>query len=751
MPFTAPPYDHDHENEVTLFGETNFRNQNRKFGIKTDDRRRHMYVVGKTGMGKTTLLENMVLSDIHAGHGLAYIDPHGDTAKTLLDFIPSHRINDVVYVNPADMEFPIGFNILETTDESQKHLVAAGLMGVFKKIWPDVWSARMEYILLNTILALIDFPGSTLLGINRLLSDEEYRKRVISLIQDPVVKTFWVKEFASFSEKYRTEAIAPIQNKVGQFLSATIIRNIVAQVKSTINIREIMDTRKIFIVNLSKGLIGEENSRLLGAMIITRLQLSAMERVDMPEKDRQDFYLYVDEFQNFATESFANILSEARKYRLALIVAHQYIEQLEEEVRDAVFGNVGTIIAFRVGAADAAYMENEFMPRFTPEDLVNLTKFQIYLKLMIDGASSEPFSANTLAPIAQRTDSTEKVIKVSRERYASKRATVEEKVIRWAGYGTADTGKQLLAEDEEEQSIAERIRELEASSPDVGEMAEPAGGGGFGGAKKKKPVLYQVPCAVCGKPQDLTFEPDWSKPWLCKEHLEAKQAGTLPRGVRLTPAGAGPGAPPEVQERFRAAAPSPRRDDRPRTPPPPAPRAEVKPLPPPPDEKPVSLSALPPRTERPPEDKSRRQDDRRQPQQQDRRSSKPQSGDRPPRQDNRNDGRNNDRNRQQGRDQASRPPRVPPPAAVHVDGARPLPTTSHKPRIVISGGADDDKETLVPSAQEKKPDDAQKQRPPASAMAKPEPKDEPMMPEPLAEPDDRDDDSSWKPGQVITF
>ncbi|HJV32422.1 MAG TPA: type IV secretion system DNA-binding domain-containing protein, partial [Patescibacteria group bacterium] len=678
MPFTAQPYDHDHENEVTLFGETNFRNQKRKFGIKTDDRRRHMYVVGKTGMGKTTLLENMVLSDIHAGHGLAYIDPHGDTAKTLLDFIPPHRINDVVYVNPADMDFPIGFNILEVADESQKHLVAAGLMGVFKKIWPDVWSSRMEYILLNTIMALLDFPGSTLLGINRLLSDEEYRKRVVSLIQDPVVKTFWVKEFASFSEKYRTEAIAPIQNKVGQFLSASIIRNIVAQVKSTINIREIMDTRKIFIVNLSKGLIGEENSRLLGAMIITRLQLAAMERVDMPEKDRQDFYLYVDEFQNFATESFANILSEARKYRLALIVAHQYIEQLEEEVRDAVFGNVGTLIAFRVGAADAAYMENEFMPRFTPEDLVNLTKFQIYLKLMIDGASSEPFSANTLAPIAQRTNSTEKVVKVSRERYASKRSTVEEKVIRWAGFGTGDTGQQLLAEDEEAQSLAERIKELEATSPDVGEMAEPAGGGGFGGPKKKKPVLYQVPCAVCGKPQDLTFEPDWSKPWLCKEHLEAKQAGTLPKGVRLTPAGAGPGAPPEVQERFKSA-PAPRRDDRPRQSPPPPPRAEAKPLAPPADAKPVSLAALQPRAERPAEERPRRQDDRKQqPQPQARRDQKPQGGDRPPRQDN----RGNDRNRQQ----PPRPPRVPPPAAVHTDGAPPLPTTSHKPRIVISGG-----------------------------------------------------------------
>ncbi|HSD12442.1 MAG TPA: type IV secretion system DNA-binding domain-containing protein, partial [Patescibacteria group bacterium] len=479
MPAEAPePYSHDHENEVVLFGETNFRNQKRRFGIKTDDRRRHMYVLGKTGMGKTTLLENMVLADVYAGHGLAYVDPHGDTAEKLLDFIPPHRINDVVYFNPADMEFPIGFNILETVDEGQKHLVAAGLMGVFKKIWPDVWSSRMEYILLNTIMALLDFPGSTLLGINRLLSDAEYRKRVVSLIQDPVVKTFWTKEFASFSEKYRTEAVAPLQNKVGQFLSATIIRNIVAQVKSTINMRDIMDTRKILIVNLAKGRIGEENSRLLGAMIITRLQLSAMERVDMPEKDRQDFYLYVDEFQNFATQSFANILSEARKYRLALIVAHQYIEQLEEEVRAAIFGNVGTLIIFRVGAADATFMEQEFTPRFTPEDLVNLKKYEIYLKLMIDGASSEPFSASTLAPIAERTGATDRVVKVSRERYSTPRKVIEEKVIKWSGFGTIDTGQVLMTEDEEEAAIAEKIKALEATSPDVGEMATPADGGG---------------------------------------------------------------------------------------------------------------------------------------------------------------------------------------------------------------------------------------------------------------------------------
>ncbi len=594
-----PPYEHDHENEVVLFGQTNFRNQGRKFGIKTDDRRRHVYVIGKTGMGKTTLLENMVLGDIYAGHGLAYIDPHGDSAKKFLDFIPPHRINDVVYFNPTDMEFPVGFNILETVDESQKHLVASGLMGVFKKIWPDVWSSRMEYILLNTIMALLDFPGSTLLGINRLLSDEEYRGRVVSLIQDPVVKTFWVKEFASFSEKYRTEAVAPLQNKVGQFLSATIIRNIVAQVKSTINIREIMDTRKIFIVNLSKGSVGEENSRLLGAMIITRLQLAAMERVDMPEEDRQDFYLYVDEFQNFATQSFANILSEARKYRLALIVAHQYIEQLEEEVRAAVFGNVGTIIAFRVGAADASFMENEFMPRFTPEDLVNLKKFEIYLKLMIDGASSEPFSANTLAPIAENTGSMEKVIRVSRERYSTPRKVIEDRVIKWSGFGTVDTGQTLMTEDEESAAIEAKIEELAKTSPDVGEMAQPAGGGFGGGAKKKKKAEFQVPCSVCQKISELTFEPDWSKPWFCKEHLEMKQKGLLPRtsapaSIKVVPA---PAPVVRAIQKSPAIVPPKPQQSQPKAPPPKVNSAQQAKMAPPgtADVKPVSLGTLPSR------------------------------------------------------------------------------------------------------------------------------------------------------------
>lgn len=442
------------EDKICLFAETNYRNQMRRFGIRTDDRRRHMYVIGKTGMGKTTMLENMVLHDIYNGHGVGVVDPHGDFAEKILDFIPAHRINDVVYFNPSDAAHPIGFNVLEIHSEEQKHLVASGLMAVFKKIWPDVWSARMEYILNNVLLALLDSQGSTLLGINRMLSDKKYRKRVVGQIKDPVVKKFWVDEYASWTEKYATEAGSAIQNKIGQFLSASIIRNMVAQVKSTINVREIMDGQKIFIMNLSKGRIGEDSSRLLGGMLITQIQLAAMERVDTLEKDRKDFFLYVDEFQNFATQSFANILSEARKYRLSLIMAHQYIAQLDEEVRDAVFGNVGTIVSFRVGAADAEYLEQEFTPTFLQEDIINLSKYRVFLKLMIDGVASQPFSAVTMAPIGNVTGNFDKVIRVSRERYGKRREEIEDKIARWSGMEISGSVEDI---DADEESDAERI------------------------------------------------------------------------------------------------------------------------------------------------------------------------------------------------------------------------------------------------------------------------------------------------------
>ncbi len=434
--FYAPP-------DVNYFAMTNFRNQMRKFGIKTDDRRRHMYVIGKTGMGKTTVLENMVLNDIYAGHGVGVVDPHGDFAEKIINYIPPRRINDVVYFNPADIDFPVGFNIFETVRAEHKHLVASGLMGVFKKIWVDMWSSRMEYILNNTILALLEYPGTTLLGINRMLADDEYRNRIVANLKDPVVKAFWQGEFAGYNDRYKQEAVAPIQNKIGQFLSASVIRNIVAQVKSKIDIRDIMDNKKIFIMNLSKGRIGEDNSRLLGGMLITKIQLSAMERVDMKEADRKDFFLYVDEFQNFATESFSNILSEARKYRLDLTMAHQYMDQLDEHVRAAVIGNVGSILTYRVGSTDAEILGKEFAPVFTEEDLINLPKYNVYLKLMIDGVASRPFSAITLPPIGKPTSSLEKVVRVSRERYATPRDQIEDKIMRWSGMGTDGENEEL--------------------------------------------------------------------------------------------------------------------------------------------------------------------------------------------------------------------------------------------------------------------------------------------------------------------
>ena len=427
---TAPQNPDD---RVTVFAQTTFRHQRVNFGIKQDDRRRHMYLIGKTGMGKSTMIENMIIDDIRNGRGVGLVDPHGDLAEKVIKFIAPERINDVVYFNPADTENPIAFNILENVNPEHKSLVASGLVGVFKKIWADSWGPRLEYILINAILALLDYPGSTLLGVTRMLVDNKYRKKVVAQIQNPVVKMFWVEEYNNYSEKFRTEAIAPIQNKVGQFLSSMVIRNIVGQSKSTVDMREIMDNRKILIMNLSKGRIGEENSALMGAMMITKIQLAAMSRVDTPEKEREDFYLYVDEFQNFATESFADILSEARKYRLDLTLAHQYIEQLEDEVRAAVFGNVGTIVSFRVGSIDSEELEKEFGPTFTAEDLVNLSKYTTYMRLMIDGVASDPFSAIGLPPVVGAVEGQVKVIKVSRERYARPKEVVEEKIARWSG------------------------------------------------------------------------------------------------------------------------------------------------------------------------------------------------------------------------------------------------------------------------------------------------------------------------------
>ncbi len=423
------------DDELTLIGKTNFRGHRDLFGIKMPDRRRHIYIIGKTGMGKSVLLQNMVYSDVKTGKGLAVIDPHGDLAESVIDFVPSFRTNDVVILDPSDVSHPFAFNMLEyTEDENQRNLMASGLLGVFKKMYAESWGPRLEHILRNCLFALSEYPNTSILGVMRILVDREYRKKVVDNVQNPMVKSFWVDEFEKMQDKMRTEAISPIQNKVGQFLSSPLIRNIVGQVKSTVNLRFMMDSGKIIVVNLSKGKIGEDNSSLLGSMLITKFQLDAMSRANIPEKDRKDFYLYVDEFQNFATDAFATILSEARKYKLNLTMANQYIAQMPEEVRDAVFGNVGSIITFQVGFDDAEYFQNQFSEEVLFNDIVTLPKYNCYSKLMIDGMPSKTFSIATLPPpkFDSEEGRREKIVRLSRERYCKPREIVEDKILRWS-------------------------------------------------------------------------------------------------------------------------------------------------------------------------------------------------------------------------------------------------------------------------------------------------------------------------------
>ena len=417
------------KNPITPFAVTAYRDIRRRFGIKEKNRRGHMYIIGKTGTGKTTLVENMIISDIKAGNGLAVIDPHGDLADHLLDSIPKRRIDEVIYFNPADLDYPIAFNPLEKVDRDHHHLVASGLISVFKKIWYESWGPRSEHILRNAVLSLLEYPGSTLLDIPLILVDKDFRKKVLEKVANPQVRDFWLTEFERYSSYFRSEAISPIQNKVGHFLSTPLIRNIVGQAQSSMDFRKIMDEGKVLIVNLSKGRIGEDNCGLLGAMTVTKIELAALSRGDMPEGKRRSFYLYVDEVHNFLTLSFADILSEARKYGLSLVLAHQYIEQLDEKIRAAVFGNVGTLIAFRVGARDAQFLRNEFTPVFHETDLVNLPNYHIYLKLMIDGVTSRPFSALTIPPLGMRTSHKTKVIEASRAKFARIRAEVEREIM----------------------------------------------------------------------------------------------------------------------------------------------------------------------------------------------------------------------------------------------------------------------------------------------------------------------------------
>ena len=425
-PSNLPALGKQKDEDVSLFGVTNFRGDNTVFGALRGDRGRHIYVLGQTGTGKSKLLELLTLSDIYYDQGFAVIDPHGDYATSMLSFIPDRRIDDVVYFNPADTAYPIGFNPLEVTDPSLKNHISSELVGVMKRMF-DSWGPRLEYILRYTLLALLDYPNSTMLDITRMLTEKDFRNEVISYCEDVVVKNFWTTEFASWNEKFATEAVAPVLNKVGAFTANPMIRNIIGQPKGSFNIREIMDQGKILIVNLSRGLVGEDNAAILGAMMVTKIQLAAMSRADIPKmEDRKPFYLYVDEFQNFATDSFAVILSEARKYGLNLVVANQYISQMEQVVRDAVFGNVGSIISGRVSPDDAPFLTKYFEPQFEAQDVVLLANRNFVASMTIGGEKAPAFSLKSLAVPPVQKDNTSSIVDLSRQRYSLQRAEVEE-------------------------------------------------------------------------------------------------------------------------------------------------------------------------------------------------------------------------------------------------------------------------------------------------------------------------------------
>lgn len=426
-PANIPVISGQNERELSLFGVTNFRGTNTVFGANRIDRGRHIYVIGQTGTGKTGLLELLTLSDIFYDEGFCVIDPHGDYAQNMLRFIPRRRIQDVIYFNPSDTDYPIGFNPLEVTDPSLKNHISSELVGVLKRMF-ESWGPRLEYILRYTILALLDYPESTMLDITRMLTEKRFRDDVISHIKDPVVKTFWVTEFASWNEKFAAEAVAPVLNKVGAFVANPMIRNIVGQTRSTFNIRKHMDEGKILIVNLSRGLVGEDNAAILGALMVTKIQLAAMSRANVPLDQRRGFYLYVDEFQNFATDSFAVILSEARKYGLNLTIANQYVSQMNPVVRDAVFGNVGSMVSFRVGADDASFLAKYFAPQFEPGDLIQLHNRFFVSTMTINGEKSPPFSGSTLNQPPTQADFSSEIIELSRRQFTLARSDVENRI-----------------------------------------------------------------------------------------------------------------------------------------------------------------------------------------------------------------------------------------------------------------------------------------------------------------------------------
>jgi len=419
-------------NEYVVIGTHETWGQEQPLILAQRDRRQHLYIVGKSGVGKTTLLRNLILQDIEAGRAVGIIDPHGDLAEDLLDYIPRNRIEDVAYFDPADVEFPVGFNILGKVHPDRRHLVASGIVSAFKSTWPDFWGPRLEYILYAAVAALLDCDDVSLLGVQRMLSDKRYRAWVVKQVKDPMVRSFWINEFERYDKRFLNEAIAPIQNKVGVLLMSPQARNILGQVRSRMDARYMMDNKKIFIAKLSKGHLGADKTNLLGALLVAQFQLAAMARADTPEQDRQDFYLYVDEFQSFASDAFISILSEARKYRLCLTLSHQYTDQLRPEIRDAVFGNVGSMITFRVGHNDAKVLEQAFGEAYPASEFSRLNNGHVFAKLLSEGQDREPRRGKTYPPVGQRHGRRDAIIQRSREKYSIPRSTIERKIDLWA-------------------------------------------------------------------------------------------------------------------------------------------------------------------------------------------------------------------------------------------------------------------------------------------------------------------------------
>jgi len=416
-PENLPTAQSTEKDTINFFGRTHYKNKMVTFGIRHEDRRRHTYIVGKTGTGKSTLIANMVINDFKNGMGVGVIDPHGDLCEILLDYIPKNRINDVVYLDPSNKERTFVLNPLEVTEKAQKELVVSGIIAIFQKMYAHTWGPRLEHILRNTLFTIIDLPNATFLEIPRFLTEKRYRDRYVGKIQDPVIRNFWFEEFDGMSPKLQSEAISPILNKVGQFLSAGSIRNVVGKPISTIDLEKIMNEGKIVMLNLSQGKLGEDSSSILGAMFITKFQLAAMNRVHMAEEKRRDFFLYVDEFQNFATISFIKILSEARKYRLNLTLANQYMAQVSMDVSKAIMGNIGNLSSFIVGADDARVLSKEYGEVYSDNDLTSLDRYQIAVKLTIDNHISRPFLAYTLPLPQSKNQNRQKVLQSSNERY----------------------------------------------------------------------------------------------------------------------------------------------------------------------------------------------------------------------------------------------------------------------------------------------------------------------------------------------